>query len=843
MPPPSDLSDAARQALDARYRVEGELGQGGMATVYTATDLKHGRRVALKVLRADVANLIGPERFLREIAIAARLNHPNILALFDSGEAAGTLYYVMPLVDGESLRDRLRREHRLTLEQALQIVRQIADGLTHANAMGVIHRDIKPENILLSGSHAVLADFGIARALNAASNETVTQTGLVVGTPAYMSPEQAFGEGHLDARADQYSLACVLYEMLAGSPPWQGPTPQATLGRRLTEPVPPLQAARDDIPPGLDEVLSRALAREPEDRFPTVAAFVEALAAGREGVPARVASDAIAVLEFTNLSRDPALDWLATGLAETVTVDLKRIPGLRVIARQALARAAAAGPPVLDPEGLRRLGAAVGARWIVQGSFQSAGGRIRVMPQFHEATSGALLRAGKFDGAIEDLFELQDRIVEDLMRALDAPLTTSEQQRIARPETSQLGAYEEYAKGLQNFYRFGEAAFRDAEAHYLRAVALDPEYALAHAGLGSLAIFRYIGTTDPADLERGIERLGRAIAIDPDLADAHHWLCYACFRAHREEAALAAGARATALDPGNALGWYFLAVAQSAHGSRTGRWELLVESARSYGRSLEEDASHLPTYMGLAYLHLNAGAYAVAARILEVAIELEREGRVRGHVLSGGAQLLRGGIHLRLGELEQASTLFARGLELLERTEHVYRDLFTALTRHSQGEVAFRRRAFDVAVSHFARALEVIAANPARLGMGLARARALLGQARAFHGLGMRREAAARLAEAEGLVQGREGFDFSWAWEANEASMLFEQGYTQAVFGRGDAAVKSVAAAVELGWSEAVALEDRAFAALRRGGALDPVRERLGARAPLPQPPELSAGD
>src|SRR5512143_3682836 len=265
-------------ALADHYHVERELGHGGMATVYLAQDLKLPRPVALKVLRPELAAALGPERFLREVRITARLNHPHILPLLVSGEARGFLYYVMPYVEGESLRDRLTREKQLPLDDALQIAREVADALSYAHSHGVIHRDIKPENILLESRHAVVADFGIARAVSVAGGERLTGTGLAVGTPAYMSPEQATGESDLDGRSDEYALGCVLYEMLAGEPPFTGPTPQAVVAKRLSTPPPAVSILRDTVPAGVEAALSRALARTPADRWPTAAEFAAALA-------------------------------------------------------------------------------------------------------------------------------------------------------------------------------------------------------------------------------------------------------------------------------------------------------------------------------------------------------------------------------------------------------------------------------------------------------------------------------------------------------------------------------------------------------------------------------------
>src|SRR5262245_17477915 len=247
-----------------------------MATVFLAQDLKHDRPVALKVLHPDLAQVLGPERVLREIRLCARLQHPHILVVHDSGNADGLLWFTMPFVQGENLRSRLARERQLPLESALRIAREVADALHYAHQNGVIHRDIKPENILLSGSHALVADFGIARALSPEGSEQLTESGISLGTPRYMSPEQAVAQRDIDQRTDIYSLGCVVYEMLTGEPPFTGPTPQAVLAKRLSEPVPHLRTGRD-VPLALERAVTKALARSPADRFPTAAEFAEAL--------------------------------------------------------------------------------------------------------------------------------------------------------------------------------------------------------------------------------------------------------------------------------------------------------------------------------------------------------------------------------------------------------------------------------------------------------------------------------------------------------------------------------------------------------------------------------------
>ncbi|HEX6617839.1 MAG TPA: serine/threonine-protein kinase, partial [Gemmatimonadales bacterium] len=329
-------------ALSDRYRIERELGRGGMATVYLAHDLRHDRPVALKVLRPELAASLGPDRFLQEIRIAARLQHPHILPLFDSGEAVVSreslvasdslatndsrltsfLYYVMPYVPGESLRDRLARECQLPLDQAVRIATQVLSALGYAHAHGVVHRDIKPENILLEGDQAVVADFGVARAITAAGDARLTETGITLGTPAYMSPEQALGTRELDGRSDLYAVGCVLYEMLAGQPPFGGATAQQLIARHAMDPVPPLRTVRDTVPEPVERSVTRALAKTPADRFRTAGDFAEALAAPHTTPAAATVPTSIATPSSTHpfLVRRRIVALAAAGLGVALAV-------------------------------------------------------------------------------------------------------------------------------------------------------------------------------------------------------------------------------------------------------------------------------------------------------------------------------------------------------------------------------------------------------------------------------------------------------------------------------------------------------------------------------------------
>ncbi|MEO5589387.1 MAG: serine/threonine-protein kinase, partial [Gemmatimonadaceae bacterium] len=328
------------QAFAGKYQIERELGRGGMATVYLARDAKHDREVALKVLHSELSSALGPDRFLREIKVAARLNHPHILPLHDSGEAGGFLYYVMPYVRGESLRDRLNRTGKVPLEEALYLARGIAGALDYAHRQRVIHRDIKPENVMLHEGEAIVMDFGIAKAVSAASGDTLTQMGMMVGTPAYVSPEQAAGESDVDGRSDQYSLGCMLYEIISGRKPFEGTSTQAVLSKRFTEAVPSLRIQEPGIPDEIENAVGRAMAKEPGDRYTTSSEFAKALVWPKVSTPADMAAHkppvvpkSIAVLPFADMSAERENGYFTDGMAEEIINALTTIKALRVASR------------------------------------------------------------------------------------------------------------------------------------------------------------------------------------------------------------------------------------------------------------------------------------------------------------------------------------------------------------------------------------------------------------------------------------------------------------------------------------------------------------------------------
>ena len=506
-----------RAALAGRYRLERELGRGGMATVYQAHDERHDRLVAIKVLKPEIAEALGPERFLREIRTAARLSHPQIVTLHDSGEVAGFLYYVMPLIRGESLRQRLERERRLAIPEALALARQVAGALDYAHREGVLHRDIKPENILLHEGQPLLADFGIALARQSSDPGRLTETGMSLGTPHYMSPEQALGDPEIDGRADLYSLGCVLYELLTGNVPFSGPTREAALVRRLTERAPSVRSERAEVPEWIERAVARALAKEPADRFPSAAAMAESLVEPRAPIAAQAPS--IVVLPFDNLSPDPDNAYFAEGLTEELISDLSKVKALRVTSRNSAI--AAKG----RTKNVREIAQLLKVRYVLEGSVRRAGRDLRITAQLIDGTTDTHLWAEKYAGTVDDVFDLQEKLSRTIVDALAIQLTPQESRRLALRPLPDPRAYECYLRAKQLIWRYEPAANREAEALLGQAMDSMPDNALLHATIGWLYCQDVnIGVAGPVEVApRATEHIERALALDPECGLA--WTC------------------------------------------------------------------------------------------------------------------------------------------------------------------------------------------------------------------------------------------------------------------------------------------------------------------------------
>ncbi|HXT18975.1 MAG TPA: protein kinase [Gemmatimonadaceae bacterium] len=519
--------DEYRDALAETYALEREIGEGGMATVYLALDHKHKRHVALKLLRSAFAEHGVAERFVREIRLTARLSHPHILPLLDSGNVLDTPFYVMPLVVGESLGDRLDREGRLPIEDAVRIATQVSDALGYAHAQGIIHRDVKPANIMLAGRHAFVADFGVAKAISSSTTEDDrTQTGMAIGTIAYMSPEQALGEQFIDARSDIFSLGAVLYEMLTGERAFGGTNAQAVLARRFSG-VPPLaRDKRPDVPEELERVITQSLSLEPDDRFATAADFEEALqgamraSAFATSAPRSVEETevlpSLAVLPFDNLSGDPDNEYLSDGITEEILTLLSRRRTIRVCAR------ASAFSFKKHQDDVRLIGSRLGVLNVLLGSVRRATDRLRVTARLVDTRDGFQIWSERYDRTLADVFAIQDEIGESIATALNATLVGDTPAPAPTPAATRIDAYDIFLRGRAFWNQRTSTSMRKALDCFEQVIAADPTYAPAHAAIAdvwvSLAVY---GAAAPGEaMPKARVAAEAALAIDPALAEA-----------------------------------------------------------------------------------------------------------------------------------------------------------------------------------------------------------------------------------------------------------------------------------------------------------------------------------
>jgi TolB-like protein len=557
-----------------RYRFERELGRGGMATVYLAQDVRHHRQVAVKVLRPELAATLGSDRFFREIEVAARLQHPHILPLLDSGEAGGFYFYVMPYVAGESLRERLDRVGELPVDQAVRILAEVVDALAAAHAVGVVHRDIKPDNVMLSGRHAMVMDFGVAKAVSEATGRNqLTTAGVALGTPAYMAPEQAAADPHLDHRVDIYAVGTLGYELLTGHPPFTGGSSQEVLAAHMTRAPEPISVRRPGVPPALAAVIMRCLEKRPADRYQTaeqllaqleplsstsggitptqtrpVAAVREAGMSPRTKVAAAVAagvlivgtavltlnrqagdsavnagtgtardtSGLLAVLPFETIGGDTGQQYFTAGMTEEIAGQLSKLSALRLVS------AIATEPYLSHPDRLPRMGRELGVTNVVEGSVRRAGDRVRVGVRLTETRSGRTLWSDQYDRNLTDVFAVQSEVAHRIAESLQATLTPAEARRIDQAPTTNLAAYDLFRRGatLPSFRR----ADNLAGIELLReAIRLDSTFATAYAALARRYMF--LGAyASPTYLDSGMVAVQRAIALEPELAIGHYFL-------------------------------------------------------------------------------------------------------------------------------------------------------------------------------------------------------------------------------------------------------------------------------------------------------------------------------
>ena len=533
---PGATVDRARDAVGGGYVLERELGRGGAAVVYLAHDTKHDRRVALKLLHPDVGGSLGADRFLREIRLAARLTHPHILPLLDSGTADGLPFYVMPFVDGETLRELLARERRLSPDRALTLGREMADALDYAHAAGIVHRDVKPENILLLDGHAVLADFGIARAMAVAVEEGLTMTGISVGTPAYMSPEQASGDSAINGRSDQFSLAVVLYEALSGETPYRGDTALETIARRFSGPPAPIRSVLPELRESIDGAITRALAVAPAERFATAGDFIRAAmgiasttAAGgatselprgteitiQQPTASRLPS--VAVMPFANGSGDPEMAFFSDGITDDIISALSRVRNLRVAARSSCYALRDRG------DDAQTIGERLHVATIVEGRVRRSGARVRVTAHLVDAASGFQVWSESYDRQLDDVFEIQDDIARRIVDTLEVRLLGDAGRPLAVSATHNRQAHDAYLRGRYRADQRTETGLRASIDLFQQAIEADGDFAQAYVGIAdSLALLAIYGTMPPRDvMPLAREAAEEALRRDPTSADAY----------------------------------------------------------------------------------------------------------------------------------------------------------------------------------------------------------------------------------------------------------------------------------------------------------------------------------
>jgi TolB-like protein/cytochrome c-type biogenesis protein CcmH/NrfG len=626
----NEAAAALSAALSDRYLLQRELGRGGMSVVYLARDVRHDRQVAIKVLRPEVALEIGIERFLREIKLAAQLHHPHILPVYDSGmlepewtsgKAPGP-FYVMPYVEGESLRARLISAGRLPLDEVLRIGDEVADALDYAHRRNIVHRDIKPENILLEEGHALITDFGVARAITAAGQDGLTGAGFIVGTPAYMSPEQVLGESELDGRSDIYSLSCVLFELLAGEPPFTGPTAAAIMACRCVETAPRLRSIGIQVPGAVEEVISRALSQAPADRFATASAFASALlgrATGGVATPVRSSPlpaepHAIAVLPFVNLSPEKDNEYFSDGMVEEIINALGRVKGLRVAARTSCF---AFKGKDLDAQTIAQR---LKVSSLVEGSVRKVGNRIRLTAELIDAADGYQRWSQTYERTMDDVFALQEELAQAIVNALPLATDESVDRALVKPATENVEAYSLYMKGRYFANKRTTENLQVATEYFEQALELDPASAQALSGLAScLALrgFEEYGDLRPREaMPRAKAAALRAVEIDPAGTEARIWLGVVMMLYDWDWAGAEAQFRRATESGRNSIAhlWYAIFLAtMSRH----------EESITRVLRAEALDPVSLPVHLSVARCYAWAGEYDNALDQLRVTQQME----------------------------------------------------------------------------------------------------------------------------------------------------------------------------------------------------------------------------
>jgi serine/threonine protein kinase/Tfp pilus assembly protein PilF len=602
-----------RELLAPTYTIDRELGRGGMATVCLAQDTKHERVVALKVLHPGLAESLGAERFLREIKVVARLNHPHILPLFDSGEVEGFLYYVMPYVEGESLRERLERENQLPIDEAIRHTFTIASALDYAHRQNVIHRDVKPENVMMFEGEAMVMDFGIAKSLMESGERSITRSGALFGTPAYVSPEQAAGAGHVDGRADQYSLAVLLYEMLAGERPFSGIPDIEAFAKRFSETPTPIRKLREGAPESVEIALTKAMSPEPDGRYESMALFARAIGAGGVASPIVIhtnpqptvsAAKSVAVLPFANMSAEADNEYFADGIAEEIINALTKVQSLRVASRTSSFAFKGKTEVIGD------IGRKLKVSTVLEGSVRKVGNKLRITAQLINVADGYHLWSEQYDREMQDIFAIQEDISQAIVRSLRVILSEGEKAAMGKVRTVDVNAYDYYLRGRKFAHQHRRKSLEYAVQMFEKAIEIDSSYALAYAAIAvaSSLLYTYFDMRSVNSMQADVASR-KALELAPDLAEAHLARAFALRTGEHPEEAEHEFEAAIQLDPKLFDAFYFYGRARKYQGSYAEAAKLLERAAQ-----LQPEDFQAPAFLGSAYAGMGLRAEATAAR-------------------------------------------------------------------------------------------------------------------------------------------------------------------------------------------------------------------------------------
>ncbi|MDB4881651.1 MAG: protein kinase [Gemmatimonadetes bacterium] len=656
----SDLHAQLQTALGSAYTLGRELGGGGMSRVFLAEDVRLGRRVVVKLLSPELGAGISADRFEREIRLAARLQHPHIVPLLTAGDVDGLPYYTMPFVAGASLRDRLHAGP-IPSHEAQGILRDVAKALAYAHRQGIVHRDVKPENVLLSEGAAMVADFGVARAISAATtiagDGTLTQIGTQIGTPAYMAPEQAAGDPDVDFRADLYAFGVMAYEVLAGQHPFaERRTAHALIVAHMTEAPAPLTTHTTTVTTSMASIVMQCLGRDPLERPDSASAVVAALDAvslvpspAPLCEPAPPADATLAVLPFVNMSGDPDNEYFSDGITDDIISALSPVTGLRVAAR------ASAFSYKGKNEDLATIGRTLGVATVLQGSVRRAGKRVRVTTQLMNARDGFQLWSERFDRDLDDIFAIQDEIARSIVGRLELTLGLKESKPLVARPTDDLEAYEMYLRGREAVQQRTPPSMRRGLEFFQQALARDPQYARAHLGVAEayigLGVYQAIRTLEAR--EKAEAAIARAAALTPDLAAIH--LLRGQLKLYLRPDWPTAGddlAESLRRDPNDALANAYMGILSGMLGDRAActRWS---------ARAVECDPLS-PFVRGVAGMgHYECHEYDVALQLYEEGLSLDPNS-----VLC----LWQSGMTLdRLGRFDEELERFERAVDLSRR--------------------------------------------------------------------------------------------------------------------------------------------------------------------------------